>query len=741
MVIQTDRPLLQQAIAAVERDDLPRADALFLEHLAQDRADPVALADYGNFCLRTGRHEAASYLLQKAIALSAPDADLLTQLGFASLEGGDADGALHSFEDALKQDPTHPLANYGLAQCHQQAGSWLAAIAGFTVALAAQPQNLPILLNLADAYHKAGDAQAAATRYEQASRLAPNDPMMLLEYGKFLRDSGMFARALEKFAVLRQAHPDEPIVLLETARCFRAMGELLRADDMLEQLNRKAPNTPEYHEELGNCLALRDDAQNRDLHWGLAADQWIRAKQFELAEPLLETMLGTNPAYAVAWNLKGMCHEMQQQLEPAEAAYEHAIKTDPAWLDSYANLANLREQTNRIPQAKAVADAGLAMAASNTDKPHSSSVPLLLASVKVARRQKDHVLAMRRLDQIAQLEQRDLERQMTAFEHGKVLDLQNDVTGAIKAFRQGNALARIPWITEHPGDNTYLRGVEYMLDLAKNDWLKGWNRIDVPDQAVEPVFLAGFPRSGTTLLTQILYCHAAIEIAEEKPLVQAMRDSVRSMPAGYPHAIPRLDKYDVAYLRDVYHAAAEKHGVDGTARVLLDKLPLHVTMAGLIHRVFPMARFIFAIRHPCDVVLSCFMQDFRSNDAMANFFTLKDTVALYVSTMELWDLYQRDLGLSVHRIRYEDLVDDLETHTRSLCDFLGLPWQDDLRQFSTRALDRGKINTPSYEQVSKPIYREARYRWERYREHLAPFLPALQPYIERFGYSDMARAS
>ena len=87
---------------------------------------------------------------------------------------------------------------------------------------------------------------------------------------------------------------------------------------------------------------------------------------------------------------------------------------------------------------------------------------------------------------------------------------------------------------------------------------------------------------------------------------------------------------------------------------------------------------------------------------------------------------------------YAGVVDDFDGQVRALCEFLDVPWQDDLRDFSTKALERGRINTPSYEQVSRPIYREARYRWERYREFLEPFLPALQPYIERFGYAQAA---
>src|SRR5260221_12070707 len=109
------------------------------------------------------------------------------------------------------------------------------------------------------------------------------------------------------------------------------------------------------------------------------------------------------------------------------------------------------------------------------------------------------------------------------------------------------------------------------------------------------------------------------------------------------------------------------------------------------------------------------MHNFRLNEAMANLCTIGDTVALYTKTMDLWQAYREQLPIAVHTIRYEDVVDDFDGQIHAVCEFLQVPWEEGLRQFASRALDRGRINTQSYEQVSKPINREARHRWERYR--------------------------
>jgi hypothetical protein len=128
------------------------------------------------------------------------------------------------------------------------------------------------------------------------------------------------------------------------------------------------------------------------------------------------------------------------------------------------------------------------------------------------------------------------------------------------------------------------------------------------------------------------------------------------------------------------------------------------------------------------------MQDFEPNDAMANFFTIDETVELYEKVMRLWLHYQEILPLQVHRNRYEDVVADFDPTVKSLLDLLGLDWVDEVKQFDKPERDRRHIRTPSYDQVSRPIYTEARYRWTRYEDQLESAAARLKPFIEEFGY-------
>jgi len=128
------------------------------------------------------------------------------------------------------------------------------------------------------------------------------------------------------------------------------------------------------------------------------------------------------------------------------------------------------------------------------------------------------------------------------------------------------------------------------------------------------------------------------------------------------------------------------------------------------------------------------MQSFYENPANANFFTLEDTAFLYDRVFDLWEQYRNLLPLDVMEFRYEDLIGDLEGACRPVLDFLDLPWHEALLQYRDTARDRKIIRTASYNQVTQPLYTDARGRWERYREYLQPVLPVLEPWIKKFGY-------
>jgi hypothetical protein len=179
-----------------------------------------------------------------------------------------------------------------------------------------------------------------------------------------------------------------------------------------------------------------------------------------------------------------------------------------------------------------------------------------------------------------------------------------------------------------------------------------------------------------------------------------------------------------------------EHRPDAAGRVVVDKFPLKLARAGAIQRLFPDARFILALRHPYDVVLSCFMQEFQANPAMANFYTLVGAARYYDAVMALWQRHRGQHPLAVATVRYESLIEDLEAEVRPALAHLGVEWDEKVQGFAAHALGRGRIRTPSYSQVSQGLYLSARGRFGRYLPHFSAEPRALlDPWVARHGYA------
>ena len=173
-----------------------------------------------------------------------------------------------------------------------------------------------------------------------------------------------------------------------------------------------------------------------------------------------------------------------------------------------------------------------------------------------------------------------------------------------------------------------------------------------------------------------------------------------------------MDKNKIAEIQKIYFNERDKFIKLEQNEIFIDKLPLNIIFIAEIIKIFPSAKFIFALRNPYDAVLSCFMQPFIPNDAMSNFLNLKDTVIFYDSVMKLWSSYKEIINLNFHIIKYEDVVNNFDTSLKNLLNFLNLKWSEDLRKFYMTADKKRLINTPSYNQVNQPIYQDLINRWK-----------------------------
>ena len=250
--------------------------------------------------------------------------------------------------------------------------------------------------------------------------------------------------------------------------------------------------------------------------------------------------------------------------------------------------------------------------------------------------------------------------------------------------------------------------------------------------------LAGHPRSGTTLLEQVLESHSGVISLEETNLIhdEIYRPMARDFPpgAGIFQMLDSAPPSVLGHLRQNYFACAERFLRQPIGNcLLLDKNPGLNVMVPVLVRVFPETKFLVAMRDPRDVVLSCFMQALTLTPASSAYLTLGETVNQYANVMDFWRAMLPRLGAQALTVRYEQMVDDLPGVTRSALEFLGLGFEDNVLKFYEHA--RGKrVNSPSAAEVRKPLYRTAIGRWRNYQKYLEPYLPGLEPFLKEFKY-------
>ena len=439
----------------------------------------------------------------------------------------------------------------------------------------------------------------------------------------------------------------------------------------------------------------------------------------------INAALAIQPDYAEAHNNLGNVMVDREEFDAAISAYKAAISANISYSRAHLNLCEVLEKTNRL-------DAFATAISAAKDNCPSDDPRLLLHLGKLASRQKDWEGARDHLLKI-ELDNSPLEISIPASEQlGKTYDRLGDYDSAFSSFLAMNnrVIAALD-----KGDSLTKALTDKLSDLNKF-----WEGTDNVPMAPIPCnqkisFLIGFPRSGTTLLDTILRGHPDIIVIEEKPILGDL--ITRFKIDETPDALSRMTNDDIKTLRTSYlELIAAEADTDISGKLVVDKFPLNIQHAGLIKCLFPEAKIIFALRDPADCVLSCFMQNFTLNTAMASFLSIEQAGATYDAVMELWTNYEARLDLNTHYLKYEDLVSDLPRTIKPLLAFLNMPWVESMSDYQKTATQRKNINTPSYDQVTQPLYSQAKQRWRRYESHLAPILPLMRKWSAHWQYPD-----
>lgn len=481
-----------------------------------------------------------------------------------------------------------------------------------------------------------------------------------------------------------------------------------------KDLTRRFPNLAELWFEMGN-------AATGELNFTLANQAYRQA--IKLAPQ------NTSLLILIAQQYQGL-----RQLDDARACFEMALATDPTSVDARISLAVWFEKERRLDDAWAAVETCLAQ--------HPRDDQARYFRAFLLHRQKKPVEAETAL--------RDLIKDGPQYPYVKyasrhllsvVLDELGQYPEAMRWLLEAKAQVRQLTdvdLLEREYDRIDTRRRELLASLTP-EMIRNWrNEAPTTTGHYQVAFLGGHPRSGTTLLEQILDAHPDVlafdesvafnqEVTAHLPLPNATGE----VQARVLNSVPSTRAKDIRQ-RYVKSLLRETEG-EPTARILLDKNPSPTMSLPQWLRIFPELKVIIALRDPRDVLISCFFLNIMLNATNANFLSLERTAKHYSDLMDVW-LRMRELGgFDWIETRYEDVVENVEAEGRRTTEFLGLALHPNQVRYHETAR-RKFLFAPTYHDVTQPVYRRAIGRWERYAEALEPLQKKLQPYCRAFGY-------
>lgn len=534
--------------------------------------------------------------------------------------------------------------------------------------------------NYATALHRAGDVEAARTAIKRAVDLAPDEPEQLDRLGLLCLELG--APRSARTALLRASEraPDVASISIHAARASVACHDI-SGGDLLLQWREWLPLSDELQLELADLLTQ-------------VSEQWD-------ALELLEDLAKRKPTDWAVQLLLAKIYERVNRPEQAEVTLD--------WIDAM--------------RARAVEDEWIRR-------------ELEIQRSQLAMRRREYAVAQTLLTAAGQ---RYLEDFGYYFSLARACDGAGDTASAMKALEVAHRLQvedlrpSNPQLLE-PGA-PLLPGVD--ARVSEQDY-RGWSVLRAPDASQSPVFVVGFPRSGTTLLEQMLDAHPRLQSMDERPFLNILAGQLQAVGIEVPEDLAKLTQRDCDELRKGYVLMGCRKVARRWDARLVDKNPLNMLWLPMLHRMFPHAKIILALRHPCDVIWSCYLQNFRAAPLAVACRSLTNLANAYMAAMRYWlyhvGVFQPDVLVS----RYEDLVANTPAQMHRIAEFLDLADADTMLSFVTRAREKGFIKTPSYTQVIEPINARSVNHWLQYREFFDEVLPIVQPMLEYWGYDGVS---
>lgn len=643
-----------------------------------------------------------------------------------SSEMGDFQQAVHSCREALQLQPRIARVHYNLGVALQMLGLHVEAAESYRNAIEIEPTHASSRANLALALRSIGELEEAITQVKAAIAQQPGLAEAHDTLGLALMDLNRHDEAAESFAQTIRLAPDFPDGHAHLGLCLEGQGSTAQA--MVSY--RRATDLDPFHAEalsrVGCLLSLQ--GKHRD------AIDWLRRavdanpvdfnalvslgnalmrvgsyyRHYPEAEQCLRRAMDIRPSDATCYI--GLANVLQNRglYQEAIDCLERFSATDPQHTEAIALTAQLLERLGQVQRSRQILQSMLERGVEH--------VQLDLAFARVVRHVDHGAEAIARLE--TQIMKTDLQAEVRRDVHyalGKLYDETNEYDLAFEHYRAANRL--------NPDSLNELKHQE-MFDAVTKVYTRESVKLRplASNRSKLPVFIVGMPRSGTSLVEQILASHPRVYGGGELNHIPDLADTMQEMlgvEITYPYLVDMLTKCTLDQVAQSHLHVLSKLG--RKAWRVTDKMPHNFRWLGLIDQLFPGAQVIHCRRDPMDNCLSIYFQKFNMHHTYSS-----DLGALgryyrrYQALMAHW---RNVLRLPILDLCYEDLVADQEGMTRRLIEFCGLDWDDNCLHFH----ESGRlVTTPSYDQVRKPIYRNSVARWKNYEKHLQSLKEALE---------------
>jgi tetratricopeptide (TPR) repeat protein len=600
---------------------------------------------------------------------------------------GDPAAAAAELESLASAQLDTPIMQLELGRAHAANGNSDRAVAAFRRAVALDAGLADAWRELAGQLLAAGETQAGDAAYIRYCELAP-DPPELTDAIVALNDNRLDAAESMLRRRLEQA-PHDVVALRMLADAATRGGDFAQAERRLTACLQLAPGYAAARFDLANML--------HTLH-----------RQSEVL-PLIDRLLTAEPRDLDYLSMKAQALRLVGRNDEAVAVMEQAVADHPDQDKAWLLCGHLLREVGQ--QARAIQMYRQALAI----RPQSGRAWASLANLKTFRFTSGDLATMQ--DQIAHGAMRGADRTHLEFAFGKALEDEGRFAASFEHYARGNALHRATIV--HDSDaitadvqrSKNLYNARFFADRA------GWGS-EHPD----PIFIVGLPRSGSTLLEQILASHSQVEGTRELSDIPAL---TRELPE-YPESVATLGREDIDALALRYLSRTQTHRPLGRPR-FVDKMLGNFAHVGLIHLMFPRAAIIDTRRHPLACGFSCYKQLFVRELGFT--YDLSELGRFYRDYADLMEHFDAVLAQRVHRVYYEQLVADPEREVRRLLDYCDLPFEQQCLNFYE---NRRVVQTISSEQVRLPIYSDAVDQWRHYEPWLAPLKDALGDLVERY---------